>query len=264
MGRKRLAQLHGIAVSYEPSPGQTVHIGDDTVVAVLAALGVDASTPQAVRAALDAFPDGPGRPGGALLPRTVVARPDRPPDLADLPEGTGLRVETEDGQVLEGPARDAGARSPWAPGRLPLGIHTLHAHAPDGRAARARLIVAPDRVPAPPGRSHGLMVQLYSLLSRRSWGMGDLGRPRRPRRLVRARPRHRLRPAQPAARRRPRPADRPLALPPLLPPLPRPRPPADRAHPRVRPPAGRGPVTRRRPGRPRRRRCAPTSSTGAR
>ncbi|MFG2892827.1 4-alpha-glucanotransferase [Streptomyces sp. NPDC048248] len=175
MGRKRLAQLHGIAVSYEPSPGQTVHIGDDTVVAVLASLGVDASTPQAVRAALDAFPDGPGRPGAALLPRTVVARPDRPPDLADLPEGTDLRVETEDGQVLEGPARDGGTRSPWAPGRLPLGIHTLHAHTPDGRAAGARLIVAPDRVPAPPGRSHGLMVQLYSLLSRRSWGMGDLG-----------------------------------------------------------------------------------------
>ncbi|MFH8573138.1 4-alpha-glucanotransferase [Streptomyces sp. NPDC017993] len=175
MGRKRLAQLHGIAVSYEPSPGQTVHIGDDTVVAVLAALGVDASTPQAVRAALDAFPDGPGHPGRALLPRTVVARPGRPPDLADLPEGTGLRVETEDGQVLEGRARDDGARGPWAPDRLPLGIHSLHAQAPDGRTAHARLIVAPDRVPAPPGRSHGLMVQLYSLLSRRSWGMGDLG-----------------------------------------------------------------------------------------
>lgn len=51
----------------------------------------------------------------------------------------------------------------------------LHARAPDGRAAGAPLIVAPDRVPAPPGRSHGFLVQLYSLLSRQSWGMGDLG-----------------------------------------------------------------------------------------
>ncbi|MEH6379556.1 4-alpha-glucanotransferase, partial [Streptomyces sp. KLMMK] len=32
-----------------------------------------------------------------------------------------------------------------------------------------------DRLPAPPRRGHGFLVQLYSLLSARSWGMGDLG-----------------------------------------------------------------------------------------
>lgn len=37
------------------------------------------------------------------------------------------------------------------------------------------LIVAPARVPQPPRRTHGFLVQLYSLLSGRSWGMGDLG-----------------------------------------------------------------------------------------
>ncbi|REK84976.1 4-alpha-glucanotransferase [Streptomyces inhibens] len=165
MGRARLARLHGIATSYEPSPGRSVQITDDTVVAVLAALGVDASTPHAVRAALAAYEDGAGR---ALLPRTVVARAGRPPGLAGLPEGTVLRVETEDGETWEHQrAREALAR-------LPLGVHTLHAQAPDGRTAQARLIVAPDRVPAPPRRSHGFLVQLYSLLSRQSWGMGDL------------------------------------------------------------------------------------------
>ncbi|MFD3423272.1 4-alpha-glucanotransferase [Streptomyces decoyicus] len=168
MGRARLARLHGIATSYEPSPGRSVQIADDTVVAVLAALGVDASTPYAVRTALAAYEEGAGR---ALLPRTVVARPDRPPDLARLPEGTVLRVETEGG----GAAEDLGAPDPAALARLPLGVHVLHARAPDGRGDRARLIVAPDRVPAPPGRSHGFLVQLYSLLSRQSWGMGDLG-----------------------------------------------------------------------------------------
>ncbi|MFE0378223.1 4-alpha-glucanotransferase [Streptomyces inhibens] len=168
MGRARLARLHGIVTSYEPSPGRSVQIADDTVVAVLAALGVDASTPHAVRAALAAYEDGAGR---ALLPRTVVARagrPSGPAGLAGLPEGTVLRVETEDGETWE-PQR---AREALA--RLPLGVHTLHARAPDGRTAHARLIVAPDRVPAPPGRSHGFLVQLYSLLSRQSWGMGDL------------------------------------------------------------------------------------------
>lgn len=168
MGRARLARLHGIATSYEPSPGRSVQVTGDTVVAVLAALGVDASTPQAVRSALAAHEDGARR---ALLPRTVVARPGRPPDLARLPEGTVLRVETESGAAAQDPA----ASGPAALARLPLGVHVLHARAPDGRSARARLIVAPDRVPAPPGRSHGFLVQLYSLLSRQSWGMGDLG-----------------------------------------------------------------------------------------
>ncbi|MEE4420376.1 4-alpha-glucanotransferase [Streptomyces bugieae] len=175
MGRARLARLHGIATSYEPAPGRSVQITDDTVVAVLAALGVDASTPDAVRTALAAYEDAAGR---ALLPPAVVARPGRPPDLTGLPEGTALRVEAEDGQSHDvprhphdGPHEGAGP----ALARLPLGLHTLHAEAPDGRSARARLIVAPDRVPAPPARSHGFLVQLYSLLSRHSWGMGDLG-----------------------------------------------------------------------------------------
>ncbi|MEY7981762.1 4-alpha-glucanotransferase, partial [Streptomyces pilosus] len=57
---------------------------------------------------------------------------------------------------------------------LPPGVPDLTATAPDGRTARAHLIVAPPRLPAPRGRSYGLLVQLYSLLSRRSWGMGDL------------------------------------------------------------------------------------------
>ncbi|GAA3234242.1 hypothetical protein GCM10020256_51080 [Streptomyces thermocoprophilus] len=54
-------------------------------------------------------------------------------------------------------------------------MHRLTVTAPDGRTADAHLVVAPPRLPAPPGRSYGLLVQLYSLLSHRSWGMGDLG-----------------------------------------------------------------------------------------
>ncbi|ARF55357.1 4-alpha-glucanotransferase [Streptomyces gilvosporeus] len=165
MGRERLARLHGIAPSYRPAPGLIRHIGDDTLIAVLAALGVDASTPDAVRAALAAHAVTAGR---TLLPGTVVARPGRPPDLGTLPAGTALRLTTEDGEEA-----DPGPGNPAA--HLPPGVHTLHAQAPDGRTARARLIVAPDRVPAPPGRTHGFLVQLYSLLSQRSWGMGDLG-----------------------------------------------------------------------------------------
>lgn len=89
----------------------------------------------------------------------------------------------EAGEVRgEAPGEAAGSGGPWPlrePGGAlrepPLGVYRLHAEAPDGRTASATLIVAPDRAPAAPERTHGLLVQLYSLLSERSWGMGDLG-----------------------------------------------------------------------------------------
>ncbi|MFD9412534.1 4-alpha-glucanotransferase [Streptomyces sp. NPDC059989] len=61
------------------------------------------------------------------------------------------------------------------PDGLPLGVHRIDVVLPDGRGAEATLILAPERAPAAPERAHGLLVQLYSLLSERSWGMGDLG-----------------------------------------------------------------------------------------
>ncbi|MEY6569823.1 4-alpha-glucanotransferase, partial [Streptomyces sp. PGLac3x] len=46
---------------------------------------------------------------------------------------------------------------------------------PDGRTATSHLVIAPDHIRGPESRAWGLLVQLYSLLSHRSWGMGDLG-----------------------------------------------------------------------------------------
>ncbi|WCN01327.1 4-alpha-glucanotransferase [Streptomyces sp. M92] len=262
----RLAALHGVATSYRPSPDRTVAASATAVTSALAALGVDTGTPQAVRAALAAR-DAELRE--RLLPPTVVAWSGAPAPtaLAALPEGTRLRVDTEQGERRDGtvarPAGDgsagvladgagagpstgdavagrpdgedvsgasaagtaagdggpdlpaeggtggpptggagAGASAPrGAPGPpardgaprpspgngpanpsaagvlagLPPGVHRLTATTPDGRAARAHLIVAPARLPAPATRCYGLLVQLYSLLSRHSWGMGDLG-----------------------------------------------------------------------------------------
>lgn len=163
----RLAELHGVATSYRPSPDRTVAASERAVTAALAALGIDAGGPEAVRRALDARE---AELRERLLPPTVVRwlpapgeEPARPDALAALPPGTRLRVETEQGESRDG-IED-----------LPPGVHTLHATAPDGRTASAHLVVAPPRLPAPPGRTHGLLVQLYSLLSERSWGMGDLG-----------------------------------------------------------------------------------------
>ncbi|GGJ37131.1 4-alpha-glucanotransferase [Streptomyces brasiliensis] len=157
----RLAELHGVATSYSPSPDRTVAATAGAVVAALAALGVDAGTPHDVRTALA---DSERELRERLLPPTVVHWAGTPGNtFTALPPGTRLRVETEQGDVRD----DAG--------HLPHGVHRVTATAPDGRTAEAYLIVAPSRLPTPTGRSYGLLVQLYSLLSERSWGMGDLG-----------------------------------------------------------------------------------------
>ncbi|MFD9819150.1 4-alpha-glucanotransferase [Streptomyces violascens] len=146
----RLAARHGVATSYSPAAGVTVDVPDATVVAVLAALGVDASTPDALRRALAAAE---AAEADRLLPPTLVRWGDAPvPGLSDELTVAGT------------PA-----------GQLALGVHRLNVRHRDGRTATATLIVAPDGVPQPPSRTHGFLVQLYSLLSGRSWGMGDLG-----------------------------------------------------------------------------------------
>ncbi|MFD4760129.1 4-alpha-glucanotransferase [Streptomyces sp. NPDC058439] len=242
MGLSRLAALHGVATSYSPSADVTVSVADDTVVAVLAALGVDAATPEAVRESLAAA-ESSAR--SRLLPPTLVVWTGEPlpPALAALPPGTTLDIGLEDpgarplprmcvpagrpdpavsgrvaadagaGAVADsgtgaGAGADAGteagagavadtgtdadagagvvagaggdtataappAHAWWA--EPPLGVHRLTARAPGGRSASCTLVVAPPHVPRPTARSHGFLVQLYSLLSARSWGMGDLG-----------------------------------------------------------------------------------------
>ncbi|MFD7443502.1 4-alpha-glucanotransferase [Streptomyces sp. NPDC059909] len=186
MGLARLAALHGVATTHSPSAGVTVPVPDTTVVSVLAALGVDASTPEAVRAALAAADSAAA---DRLLPPTVVLwLPAAAPPVA-LPPGTRVRVRLEDGGSREwrepaqrsptsGTAASGAAPVPSAPAgwaQLSPGVHRLDVRTADRREARATLVVAPEAVAQPEGRVHGFLVQLYSLLSGRSWGMGDLG-----------------------------------------------------------------------------------------
>ncbi|MEU2245732.1 4-alpha-glucanotransferase [Streptomyces sp. NPDC019224] len=239
MGLSRLAALHGVATSFSPSTGVTEPVPETTVVAVLGALGVDATTPEAVRGALAAA-ESAAR--ARLLPTTLVVWSGEPlpPALTGLPPGTELTIRLEEADetppllmrvpsaepgpagpggavppagavspaaAAAGPAApaprpdgDANPADPGAPAppaasdgeatalaasgtpdaplwwaEPPLGVHRLAVRAPGGEEQSCTLVVAPDRVPQPPGRSHGFLVQLYSLLSARSWGMGDLG-----------------------------------------------------------------------------------------
>ncbi|BDH03778.1 4-alpha-glucanotransferase [Streptomyces seoulensis] len=171
---RALAELHGVATSYSPSPDVMVAVPAAAVIAALAALEIDASTPDAVRTALA---ERERELRDRLLPPTVVRWTGRPaapaagtgtpagtPDPFDvLPPGTQVQIDTEQGE------RRTSADD------LPTGVHHVTVTAPDGRTGHAHLIVAPERLPTPTGRSYGLLAQLYSVLSHRSWGMGDLG-----------------------------------------------------------------------------------------
>jgi 4-alpha-glucanotransferase len=163
MDRSRLAGMYGVDVAYRPAAGTSVPVSEETVVAVLAALGVDASTPAAVRDAVAAYER---READRLLPPCTVVRANRTTLGQALsgrvPDATRVTVETRSGERL--------AQAPRTPGR-----YRLRATAPDGRSAQGDLIVAPERLPGPSAAAYGFMAQLYSTLSARSWGMGDLG-----------------------------------------------------------------------------------------
>src|SRR5436190_6942718 len=137
----RLAELHGVATSYSPSPDRTVAASATAVTLILAALGIDAATDEAARAALAARER---ELAERLLPPTVVLwSGGTSPALDALPSGTRLRVETEQGETRA------------CADQLPPGIHRLTVTAPDGRSAEAHLVVAPPRLPTPTARSYG-------------------------------------------------------------------------------------------------------------
>ncbi|OLR92669.1 4-alpha-glucanotransferase [Actinokineospora bangkokensis] len=139
-----LASARGVAVAYENGDREQVRVADDVVIAVLAELGVDAATPEAVEAAL-------AEPPATAVP-TVVRQ--------------GARVAVGEGEVLlEGGGTVAVAGE--LPADLPLGWHVLRV---GGR--ETPLAVAPAALPPAP-RTYGWMAQLYSLHSPGSWGIGD-------------------------------------------------------------------------------------------
>ncbi|MEQ0557565.1 4-alpha-glucanotransferase [Amycolatopsis sp. NEAU-NG30] len=143
----RLADRYGVAVRYENSDHVWVDVDDDVVVAVLRQFGVDATTDDAIARALAEEPE-------AALPPTIV-----------LTAGSSRPLAGEGEVVLED-----GTRRPVSgslPGDLPLGWHRLRTAGQD-----VVLAVVPAKLPAVPA-AWGWMLQLYSLHSAGSWGIGD-------------------------------------------------------------------------------------------
>jgi 4-alpha-glucanotransferase len=185
-----LAHAYGVATEFWDWRGQHTTVPRRSVLSVLAALGVDATGPGAVSAALAEVRD---RPWRQVLPDVVVVREGGRARVAvhvdhgtlvevwvELEGGGGRRpVEQEDRwvdpRVVDG--RLIGEASFLLPDDLPTGWHRLQARHSGGLADRP-LVVTPQRLELPPEleerRAWGFMTQLYSVRSRDSWGLGDL------------------------------------------------------------------------------------------
>jgi len=150
-----LAAAHGVATSYRNERREPVQIDADVVVRVLGLLDVDAATDAARRTELARLAE---RDREGALPPTVAVRVNGRPQ--PMP-GAAVLV-SEDGTETE--VRDE------VPAGLAPGWYRLHRR--DGQ--QAALVAAPPRVPQTPA-TWGWMLQLYSLRSARSWGIGDLG-----------------------------------------------------------------------------------------
>ena len=183
-----LAAAHGVAAFFHDWRGGERQVSASAVVSVLAALGVDASTPEAARDALARARHGRWRD---MLPSYLVVRGGATARVAvHVPHGEAVTVDLEiegGGQTPRIPLPQVmiwvdphdvdgeliGEATFEIPDVVPLGYHYLHAQSGE-RSAKAQLIVVPDRLVAPPGRHWGFMLQLYAVRSHASWGMGDL------------------------------------------------------------------------------------------
>ena len=185
-----LAQAYGVATDYWDWRGNHVSVPEETIVGVLAAMDVDASTPEAAARALAAEAGASWR---RTLPPCVVTEQGAGTSFpVHVPHGTPVEVwvELESGGTRAGLAqvdnweqpRDVdgtlvGEASFRLPDDLPLGYHTIHARA-GARTASCALVVTPRWLGLPErmgeGPSWGLAAQLYSVRSRQSWGVGDL------------------------------------------------------------------------------------------
>lgn len=185
----RLANAFGVATEYWDQAGKHRKVSAVTVQAVLAAFGVDASSPQACEEALaERRLDHWQR---MLPPVFVMRQHSEAVTWVHVRHGDPVRVwiELEDGgyrhdvtqvdnwtppEYLE--SGTVGEASFRLPADLPLGWHTLHAES-RGVSSSCPLVVSPTRLELPESIQRrpawGLAVQLYSMRSRRSWGLGD-------------------------------------------------------------------------------------------
>lgn len=186
-----LAKDVGVGISYYSTEGHLVHVSRETILKTLAALDIDLGSDPSDAEIEQARTSWIDKHWSRLLPPVVVARQGEFKEvLVHVPDGTNVSVTVK----LEGgaewpcaqvhhlvPPRQVGDRlmgeAAFAiPEDLPLGWHRLTAVNGDN-TAECDLAVTPNRLSTAdkyvrePAR--GVMAQLYSVRSSRSWGIGD-------------------------------------------------------------------------------------------
>ncbi len=164
MSLHQLAEAAGLALRWKDVHGRWHAVGDDTLRAVLAALGLPASTDADAADSLRSLQQ-PGH-----LPPLVTAEAS---GTIRLPVAAGpFEIVLEDGPLVTGTARDEGGAAIDVPGTP--GYHRLRI-----AGAETVLAVTPGRgwtvADASPGRPWGVAVQLYSLRRPGDGGLGDFG-----------------------------------------------------------------------------------------
>ncbi len=174
--RERLARLcaeHGVLTEYHDVWGHRHEPPADTLVRLLAELGVDAHHPQAS-----------ARPDDALPPLASCTAGQRdwrvPVRLAHPVSRLRWTLVEEGGTAHQGeqllPDEVDGVVHITPGVALPPGYHRLRV---EGQAQESLLVAAPERCYEPPllaeHRTWGPAVQLYALRSERNWGIGDFG-----------------------------------------------------------------------------------------
>ncbi|MCK8614550.1 4-alpha-glucanotransferase [Gordonia sp. C13] len=193
MNTERLTELahrHGVATSYVGWDEETHDVSAETLVAVLTALDVPADSPEEIEESIREVDE---RPWREFVPAvTVVTEGGGNTFWVHVPHGNLVKVwiATEDGRdvapeqldVWVDPREIDGAlvgRATFAiPDDLEPGYHQIKAlDLDDSTASSAPLIVTPRRLHTADrllGQQRwGLAVQLYSIRSADSWGVGD-------------------------------------------------------------------------------------------
>jgi 4-alpha-glucanotransferase len=187
----RLTAAYGVVPDFWGFDGSHRQVGASTLIAVLDALGVDASSPERIDVAITHVEDMPWR---RTLPPVVVVRQGRHAHVPvhvphGDPVGVWLELDAEAGggrrdlvqaDVLVDPrsvdGRLVGRATFTIPTDLPLGWHVMQATGPSA-SARSVVVVTPSTLELPEQlrtrRAWGFMAQLYSVRSRASWGVGD-------------------------------------------------------------------------------------------
>jgi 4-alpha-glucanotransferase len=185
-----LARRHGVATGYADWTGTAKTVSAQTLVAVLAALGVPATDEDERAAALAEHDRAYWQ--RTLAPAVVVRAGQASRFWVHVSHGdpVGGWIRLEDGTVRAGLRQLENNRPPFnhdgaligeasfeLPADLPLGYHQIHVQAGSADASTA-LIVAPGTLELPArmgtGQTWGLATQLYSVTSNNSWGTGDL------------------------------------------------------------------------------------------